>query len=672
MDVGEGRAAPLDQRALTRPLAVVVALTLAVGGALGWMRAVNDGSEPDGRNWWLLAWTVMGAFALAVAVVVRRRHASALLWSSLGVVGVAAFVAALSTQYRAFATQDDGGVRWSVLAAPSEWAWQVGSAVFVVLTPWQLLPPDGRRRRIGTALRWLGVAGIVVMAVLAIDRGLERDRSVVENVARWAVAIAATVNVVGLARRRWRGRRSSDDALAGWLLAGVVVGWLAVVPDLVDAITWSYPGQHVVPPMLLLGTVPLLVVGTMIHVVRRGATGAARASHRAIEWALYSAAIVLLYTGVVAGLGRLVGGDGPTWFLVAATGVIAVLAEPARQQVRHLVDRLVYGSRDDPLMVVRRVVDHVGTDAGDELLPELVVSLQRELRLDAVAIDVVTPTGWERVASTGPATAHRRDVALHHGGEEVGRLVLGWDVGPPIRLRDERVLGELAGPVSLAVGWVRLLTDLRRSGAAVVSAQEDERRRLRRDLHDGVGPTLTGVSLGLRTAAKRVRRLGPVDASDDAHELLVRLADEVDGAVVEIKRIVRDLRPTALDELGLAAAVTEFARRLDEELDIRLELPGAPVSLPAVVEIAAYRITTEAITNVVRHAGATRCSVRIVTGDTVQIDVVDDGVGIDGRHHDGVGITAMRERVGHLGGELRFVADVDRGTHLHVSLPVLV
>jgi two-component system, NarL family, sensor kinase len=421
--------------------------------------------------------------------------------------------------------------------------------------------------------------------------------------------------------------------------------------------------------VLLIATVPLLVVGALIDELRRTPSDAEQLSHRSLEWALLAAGIVAVYTVLVAGRGRLVGGSGPTWLLVAATGAIALAIEPARRRIRHLADRLVFGSRDDPLAVVQRIVDHVGTDTGEDLLPALVRSLERGLRFDAIAIDIAAPGGgWERAASVGGETPHRREVVLRQSGEVVGRLVVGWEAAPPLRARDALLLDQLAGPLALAVSWVRLAADLRRSSLAVVSAREEERRRLRRDLHDGVGPTLTGVSLGLRTAVRQLDR-AEVDPSHPAPALLARLADEVDGVVHEIKQIVRDLRPTALDQLGLIGAVAEFSRKLAGDLDIRLSLPATPTPLPAAVEIATYRIVTEALTNVVRHAHAARCWLRIVTDDQVEIDVIDDGVGIDVRRPDGVGLTAMRERAAELGGAVRFVRGPTSGTHLHVRLP---
>ena len=376
-----------------------------------------------------------------------------------------------------------------------------------------------------------------------------------------------------------------------------------------------------------------------------------------------------MYTGTVAGLGRLVGGSAPTWFLVVASGVIAVVIEPGRHRVRQLVDRLVYGNRDDPLAAVQRVVDHLGADSGDDLLPGLVATLHDELRLDAVAIDLRVPEGWQRAAAIGPATTHRRVVELHHRGDVVGRLVVGWREGPSLRERDQEILDQLTGPLSLAVGWVRLAGDLRRSSVAIVSAREEERRRLRRDLHDGIGPALTGVSLGLRTAVRQIERSASADAVSPARALLERVADEVDSVVVELKRIVRDLRPTALDQLGLVGAVAEFTRTVDHDLQIHLTLPPAPVELPAAVEVATYRIVTEAVTNVVRHARAASCWLTIAAGTTVEIDVVDDGIGIGDGAAAGVGLTAMRERASELGGTVSLLPNDPRGTRVHVRLP---
>ena len=202
--------------------------------------------------------------------------------------------------------------------------------------------------------------------------------------------------------------RAVSDPLPGWLLAGAVVAWLAVVPE---AVGWSVADHDVVWAVLLIATVPLLVVGALIDELRRTPSDAEQLSHRSLEWALLAAGIVAVYTVLVAGLGRLVGGSGPTWLLVAATGAIALAIEPARRRIRHLADRLVFGSRDDPLAVVQRIVDHVGTDTGEDLLPALVRSLEQGLRFDAIAIDVAG--AGRRVAASG--VRGRRDGAPPRG-----------------------------------------------------------------------------------------------------------------------------------------------------------------------------------------------------------------------------------------------------------------
>jgi signal transduction histidine kinase len=664
-----------DERSATRPpstalrharvagVVTVVVVGAACAVVIG-LRAANDEAEPEGQNWWLVAWFVTGlAYSLAGVLLVSR-PGRRLLGSWLLVVGASSVTVALAVQYRGYEQSVAGPPRWSALADADTWARPLGAAVLVALVPGALVASAGRSDRRVVAVRLVAVVATVAV-VVAGAAGWRR----VDLAASWVVGAVGLVWIGVLGHRWWSRRRATSDPLAGWLFAGAVVAWLAVVPDGLDVVDWSLAGRDVVWAVLLIATVPLLVVGALIDELRRGPSDAEQLSHRSLEWVLLAAGIVMIYTVVVAGFGRLVGGSGPTWLLVAATGAIALAIEPARQRIRHLVDRLVFGTRDDPLAVVQRIVDHVGTDTGDDLLPALVRSLERGLRFDAIAIDVAVPgDGWERAASVGGDTEHCHEVVLHHRDEVVGRLVVGWEEAPSMRARDAQLLDQLAGPLSLAVSWVRLAADLRRSSLAVVSAREEERRRLRRDLHDGVGPTLTGVSLGLRTAVRQLDRAA-AGSSGPSPALLTRLADEVDGVVHEIKRIVRDLRPTALDQLGLVGAVAEFTRKLADDLDIRLSLPAAPTPLPAAVEVAAYRIVTEALTNVVRHAHAQRCWLRIVTDELVEIDVIDDGVGIDRRGSDGVGLTAMRERAAALGGAVRFSPGPTCGTHLHVQLP---
>ena len=409
------------------------------------------------------------------------------------------------------------------------WARSIAAGALAALVPWELVCRG--RRPVHELVFWSTAAFI---AVAAVGRAVGRQQAGTDfvDVATWLVAASATVATVCVVTRWWRsGRWHAEDPLLGWLAFGAVDRVAGARAGAVRHRRVAVPGRRRRRPAADAGDAAAADG-------RRADPGAARTAgsvpragarrHRLDR--LLPAAIIVVYTGVVAGLGRLVGGSGPTWLLVGTTAIIAVVVDPVRHRVRWLVDRLVWGTRDDPLAVVRGVVDHLGADSGDELLPALAISLQHELRLDAVAIDVRTADGWQRAAAIGSADHPPADGGT--GATRRGRSAGSWSVGSTARSCGHATSGcspQLVGPLGLAVGWVRLATTCGARAVAVVSAREEERRRLRRDLHDGLGPALTGVSLGLRTAVRQL------DRSPDAArrwprrgELLDRVADEVD------------------------------------------------------------------------------------------------------------------------------------------------
>lgn len=210
-----------------------------------------------------------------------------------------------------------------------------------------------------------------------------------------------------------------------------------------------------------------------------------------------------------------------------------------------------------------------------------------------------------------------------------------------------------------------------------MSAREEERRRIRRDLHDGLGPTLAGITLNLG-AARNLLRSDPARAD----ELFDRLEAEAQAALVDIRHLVYELRPPALDELGLVGALREQAGRIDsnESRDARRSSsPRLRVSvdasdelppLPAAVEVACYRIALEALTNAARHADARTCTIRIAVKGALELEITDDGRGLDPAHHVGVGLTSMRERAEELGGTFAVELVRTGGTRVHASLPL--
>jgi signal transduction histidine kinase len=269
------------------------------------------------------------------------------------------------------------------------------------------------------------------------------------------------------------------------------------------------------------------------------------------------------------------------------------------------------------------------------------------------------PPAEQGVPGRGVAEA----IPLVFAGEAIGQLAVESRVGDAgLTGADRRLLGELAGSVAIAAHAVRLSGALTTSRARLVSAREEERRRLRRDLHDGLGPTLFGLALGMDGVA---RTLGPEHAEEIAR--LERLRAAAEGAVADVRRLVDDLRPRALDHLGLAGAVGEEARRLGAAV---VDVPAMLRELPPAVEVTAYRIAAEALANAVRHAAGTGLELRLRVDGDLRLDVLDAGPGLPDGYRAGVGISSMRERAALLGGTCTIERRRPRGTAVRVRLPL--
>jgi signal transduction histidine kinase len=305
----------------------------------------------------------------------------------------------------------------------------------------------------------------------------------------------------------------------------------------------------------------------------------------------------------------------------------------------------------------------------DTVLPGVVTAVTDALRVPYAAVELLDDAGWSMAAEHGRPAGTVEEFPMTYQAERVGRLLVSPRApGQPLDTSDRRLLVDLARQVGVAAHAVRASLALQRSRVALVSAREEERRRLRRELHDGLGPTLAGVTLGLHAARSQV-----VSAPDEAEHLLETLEAQVEQAVADVRRVVYGLRPPALDEFGLLRALQLQAAQLEATtpaLSITFDLPqDAPGQLPAAVEVAAYRIACEALTNVVRHAGATACTLRLRLDSALELDVADNGRGLSPERRAGVGILGMRERAEELDGLLAITSDAC-GTVVHARLPV--
>ncbi len=537
------------------------------------------------------------------------------------------------------------------------------AALFLPLTLLPVLYPDGHLP--APWWRWVNraaVTGMVLATVVAAtDAGAARDDvaggrpiAVLEpGPARTigvtaALLLAPTVvlSVGGLLRRSWTAP-SPQRAQMLWLLTTALIAGPALF---LTQGHWLFA--------VALALVPLAVT---VGVLRYRLLGIELAVRRILVYAVLTAFVVGIYAATSALISALVPA-GPEPAVVAAAAVAVVLS-PVRDRLQRLVDRLVYGARHDPLAAVRQVGTEVSVVSADPL-GGVLAAVASSVRASYAA--VVDPAGVV-VAATGTPDPTRHNVrALSIGGEHLGDLVIAAAAGErALAGPDQRIVDALAVPVAMVVHADRLNRELAAARQRLVAATEAERARLRHDLHDGLGPSLSGVGLGLEA----LQRLAMTDA-DRAAQITIRLRTEVAQAVDEVRRIIDALAPGAVEQAGLIDALRRRATAAMDasgitiDLSVAADLPGLPDATVAAV----YRIVDEATTNVLRHAGATRCVIRISAGAELTIEVHDNGRGWAGPRPGGIGLTSMRRRAEQLGGT--FTATGHDGGHILVRLPL--
>jgi signal transduction histidine kinase len=399
---------------------------------------------------------------------------------------------------------------------------------------------------------------------------------------------------------------------------------------------------------------------------------------RTLVYGALTTCVVALYALVVGSVGALVHSANNFLISLFATGLVAALFAPLKDRLQRGINRLLYGERDEPYEVLSRLGQRLEAALAPEAVPSTVVnSVAEALRLPYAAIELERNGMFEAVAATGHRVKDPLRLPLIYGGETVGRLVLGRRAGEAdFTTEDRRLLEDLARQVSAAVHAthltdeaLRLSADLQVSRERLVAAREEERRRLRRDLHDGLGPQLASLSM----KAEAARDLLPLDPSR-SEALLEDITARTQEAVTDVRRLVYGLRPPALDDLGLLGALRTQAAHGDHNgLSVTIEAPGELPPLPAAVEVAAYRICQEALTNVARHSGASNCLVRLAPDEeanVLRVEVADDGQGIVEDRSAGVGLHSMRERAEELGGSCVVASLPARGTSVRAILPL--
>jgi len=417
--------------------------------------------------------------------------------------------------------------------------------------------------------------------------------------------------------------------------------------------------------------------------------------NRTLVYGALTLSVIGLYVLVVVGLGTLIKVQGNVLLSLLATGVIAVLFQPLRLRLQRGVNRLMYGERDDPYAVLTRLGSRLeATLVPEKVLPTIVETVAQALKLPYVAIALLpeeqsfaaTAAGIaggiagagaevpDIVASYGEPPPEPVRVPLVYQAETIGYLLLAARTGDTFGKADARLLADLAKQAGVAVHAVRLTTHLQQLSAnlqqareRLVTTREEERRRLRRDLHDGLGPALASLTFKV-DAARNVL----TQDHEKADRLLKGVRQQAQEAITDIRRLVYNLRPPALDELGLLSALREHVAHYQHQgLEVIFDTPQNLPPLPAAVEVAAYRIAQEALTNVAHHAEARHGLLHLsIDAETLYLEITDDGRGIPAGHHIGVGLHAMHERASELGGSCTITRGSSGGTAVRVTLPL--
>ncbi|WP_405059046.1 histidine kinase [Kribbella sp. NBC_01505] len=417
-----------------------------------------------------------------------------------------------------------------------------------------------------------------------------------------------------------------------WLVMAVVVAVSINLPT-------SFGTEFGNATILLFLAVPLIPAAITVGILRYQLFDIRLVLARTLQYVVLTAGVTLLYLAFVALLDRAFRGIGAP---VLATFAIALAFNPIRTWLQRLVDRMLYGARRDPV----RAVSAVGRLLADDDLTVVLQGIRSVLRLPFAA---VRSNGSELAATGVPATG-LQVVAMTFRGERVGELVVGARAGERrLASADLEALNLLATPLAIAVHATRLSDDLKVSRQRLVTAAEEERRRLHRELHDSLGPALTGAAFKVQAVSHFI------DADPaTATRLNGELGDQIRDAIDDIRRLVYGLRPPALDEVGLVGAIRRVAAQFDT-LKVEVDISGAMPTLPAAVEVAAYRIVSEALTNAVRHSTGRLAFVRLrATAADLHLTITDSGTTDEpnGEWQAGVGLRSMRERAEELGGTL--------------------
>lgn len=426
-------------------------------------------------------------------------------------------------------------------------------------------------------------------------------------------------------------------------------------------------------PIIMVITVVPLPIALTIAITEQKLWNIDLIFNRTLVYIILTAIILTVYIFLVTMLNIVFGVSNNLVISLFMTIAVVLSFQMVRQTIQRGVNRLMFGQRDEPHTVLMNLSQQLQTAVlPEDLLQLSTESIAKSLKLPYVAI--VIQHGADETTQTiyGTNDMPTQSFPLVYQNESIGQLIIGQrSPTESLNSSDNSVLSGIAQQLGAVVFAVRLQSELQTAREKLVIAREEERRRLRRDLHDGLGPSLASLPLKVDAA---------IDLIEQDRDMSVKLLHDVktqaQDLVADVRRVVHDLRPPTLDEFGLVealrGAIAQF-RTHPNGLGIEFEADKLPDNIPAAVEAATYHIIMEAITNVIKHAQAHQCWIDLhvmAHPSRLQMTIDDDGIGLPELIMPNVGLHSMRERAEELGGTFSIQSRPTGGTRIIVSLPI--
>ncbi|WNR44029.1 GAF domain-containing sensor histidine kinase [Paenibacillus roseipurpureus] len=578
-----------------------------------------------------------------------------------------------------------------------QWFMIVSTLSWVSMSLFLLLFPNGKF--VPKWTRYVFALTVIVNVMSLVYSGQMWEAFHIPEIFKFLWYVSSTLILIYSQVYRFRNVASAAERQqTKWVVYGATIGiagFVGMSALFVSSMNDGTVLTFVYLNALINASLTAIPITLMFAVLRQRLWNIDPLVNRTLVYGSLSVCIVLIYTVIVFYLSRVFQTRDHYVVSLLATAVVAVVFAPLKEWLQRQINRLMKGRHDDPYAVLLELGNQlIQPQAPDAMLNAVVRTVKEALRLPYTAIYAGVGGQQTLVASAGSQLHEQHVMPIIHRGVELGTLhIASRSAGEVFTADDNKFLDVLlrqAGPIvenwHMTQGMKLLAQDLQESREKLVLAREEERLQIRKNLHDDLAPKLAALALNAATAQIYVEK-----QPDVAIEMLADLRKVIRSTVDEIRTLVHDLRPPTLDELGLLGAIQERIALLSkpaamlagekgaEALDIRMHAPQPLPSLPAAVEVAVYRIVTESLVNVVKHAKATTCTVRLEMNEArqLQVEIRDNGaqfaplsINQAAGSKSGIGLVSMRERAAELGGHCHIDRPAGGGTRVLAVIPL--